>query len=252
MLCLLSVLFVSCGGSTKYKVENGKVYFISYGGPFPMFGINYQRHKVEIPNADAGSFVDLKYKLLAKDKNNVYYRGKIFGEEMNVDASTFKITGDYGKDKNNVYFLSNPHIANSVVDSADTKTFAGIGFRYGKDERFLFKGYRICKFQPNDIASFEMTEEQNWGRDKDYYYFYEKVVKVDRLTFELLQNHYAKDKNRVYYYSSAELHVLEGAKPKTFKVLTKKGTEKGVAKDENNYYIEMKKATKKEADIALK
>jgi len=249
MLCLLSALFAGCGGSTKYKIENGKVFFISYGGPLPMFGINYQRHKVEILDADAETFVDFKYKLLAKDKNNVYYRGKIFGEKMNVDALTFEITGDYGKDKNNVYSLSNPHIANSVVDSVDIKTFVGIGFGYGKDKNYLFKDYRICKFQPIDIASFEMLEERSWGRDKDYYYFCEKIVDVHRPTFELLQNYYAKDKNSVYYYYlSTELKVVEGADSKTFKVLTRKKLDKGVAEDRNNYYIGMEKATKKEID----
>ncbi|MGE8553846.1 MAG: DKNYY domain-containing protein [Chryseobacterium jejuense] len=116
------------------------------------FVANDSYHTV-IPNGDADSFVQLG-KEYSKDKNNVYYRDRIFPD---VDIPSFvNISGLFAKDKDNVY------LDNYIVKDADAATFVHLEGPYFKDKNHVY-----CKDQilPIDIA--DAGQVKTWY---DHYY----------------------------------------------------------------------------------
>jgi hypothetical protein len=285
---ILTLVFsmAGCGSGDDeyYVIKNNKVYVVLFYPPSGMplldlippdlLGFLSTRHEKELPDIDVETFADLGYGY-AKDKNHVYDAGRIILEtkgdvyddagmiildykKVNADALTFEVLGEhYGRDKNQVYHMSG--VGDFVVEGADIESFVSIGRHTGKDAYQVFRnagtGYEE-KFTPYDVASYEMLEygEWRWGRDKAYYYFCDEKQDVDRVTFELLEKGYARDKNHVYYWDVShdewyhEPPIVEGADPATFTVLTGKDFHLGVGKDRNGYYVGVEPATKEEVD----
>ena len=74
-------LGISCCSTSEYKIENGKI-----------FWKQDLKVKKELKNVDLETFEDLdgSVKLnahFAKDKNNIYYQGKVLNE---IDEDNFK------------------------------------------------------------------------------------------------------------------------------------------------------------------
>ena len=114
-ITMLIFLVANLGMSEYIKKDNAVYYF---------------NESKKIEEADVNSFEVLgETESYAKDKNNVYFWGKIIA---NADVKTFKIISEdingYSKDKNNVY------IGIQKIEGADPKTFEKI-----KDTSYYFK-----------------------------------------------------------------------------------------------------------------
>ena len=198
-----------------YVLCNNKIYY-TYE-PFGKYASGPV--SIEIKGVDTETFEDVKFKY-ARDKNNVYFEGKII---PNADPETFETIGlgsykldeysstdvSYSKDKNSVYYLY------EIVDGADPETF------------------EIKAFPNPQNSPYVML----YGVDKGSVYFFSRNKKIDNAdpeTFEYLGNNYAHDKNNVFYIDN----VVLDADPKTFEVIgcSGGGYARDYAKDKNNVY----------------
>jgi len=243
--------FVSCG---KYEQRGDKMYYSYWPN---------ESGKVEriISEADLSSFKVLKGKVYAKDKNRVYYRGLVISD---ADVNTFKPLSDtYSVDYKHIFWekhllsTANPesfkilkdeysldservYYRKDTLKEANPATFRTIGDYYAKDANHVYsQGY--LQTQVSDAASFELISSDGcghkWARDKNFYYHYKSRIEADYATFTLIdkgKDGYAKDKNHVYYsYCLSKPIIVEGADPKTFKMV---GKYKNIGQDKNGYY----------------
>ncbi len=153
------------------------------------------------------------------DKKNAYHT---WNKIPNADGATFTYAGhNYAYDKNTVFFQHEP------LKGADRTTFQPLEMYIGRDTNNVFvRATQVTNIK--DLATFEVftREEEIFGKDKEQIYalFYSPphpfvpFPNADLETFEVVGEHYAKDKNQVYYYSNHndEIVVLEHATPENF------------------------------------
>ncbi|MDF2456851.1 MAG: rane protein [Cytophagaceae bacterium] len=208
-----------------------------------------------IKGADAKTFTHYNaFSYYSKDKNHVYYENKKLSD---ADAPTFgPLLNDeaqnYWRDKHHAYYKWNK------IPSADGATFTYLGHQYACDKKQVYYEGQVVKdadrntFQAmegylgkdafhvfvrdvhvlnvKDPATFETVKlnEEWFGKDKAQLYVIRYAPPhpllpfpdADLKTFEVVGDYYAKDKNRVYYYSYHidQILVLEGAHPETFRL----------------------------------
>jgi len=155
---------------------------------------------VEVKDADISTFQELGDRW-AKDKNYVYESGL---RQTFLDPETVRIFPHiYVADKSMVWVYATGYGGRFDKTDADPATFSAIPWTYS-------------------------GKSQGYGKDSDsVYYFSDKVIGADVLTFNFLGDGYAKDKNNVYYGSST---ILNSDK-QSFIFLGD-----GYAKDSNNVY----------------
>ena len=176
-----------------------------------------------LPGADAATFGPLlndDTNNYWHDKNNVYYAWwkKVEG----ADGSAFVYAGNgYGYDKNHVFFQ---HL---LVKEADPATFTVMFNNTGRDANHIFVREK-CADTVKDVKTFEMVfiKEEQFGKDSEQIYVLRYTPPhpllpfpgADPETFDVVGDYYAKDKNKVYYYSyhADQIRVLENAAPSTF------------------------------------
>ena len=167
-------------------------------------------------------------------------------------------------DKKIIYYKDYPH--NILITGADYNTFVILENFYSRDKNYLYLAWQRTSFDlslhPKNIWQFIVdnkhvfTEEETlltWadaatfhnieyeqGRwslyYKDKYAVYvpgEILTWADAKTFQVLNVHYGKDKNYIYYSSLK----VNGADVETFQVFDEFSS---YAKDKNNIYIWMK------------
>ncbi|EFK96264.1 conserved hypothetical protein, secreted, partial [sediment metagenome] len=113
--------------------KNHENYFKDKNG---VYYNNYSSTGVEslsnIPGANPQTFEVLNYYQLARDKNNVYYKGEA-GDI--ADPSSFEIIGPYFRDYINVYYLDKDKL--TIIPESDGCTFELVSFTNEYD----WKGY---------------------------------------------------------------------------------------------------------------
>ena len=133
----------------------------------------------KIQGADIHSFIVLPQYLLAKDRNNVYYEGKIVPD---IDAQTFEVLdGGYYKDAYGVYVRGFTPLPNS-----DPCTFQLIGYKnqyewlgYAKDVNQVY--YRDSIVEGADPATFQAKEpEQGVYGGFDKYFQYQGKYRINK------------------------------------------------------------------------
>ena len=182
--------------------------------------------------------------IIFKDDKNIYYLGKKEARKLkNADVNSFEevAENEYYKDKNNVYYYDEYEGNMKIVKEADSKTFEGVSYTFGKDKNAVYK--RENKLAGVDPATFEEIDS-SFTKDKNNVYYEEMPMKgVDPKTFEPLINYSnVKDKNGVYSFSEREGKVIvEKIKlPAGIDLKTLKPIENNFDyfKDKNNvYYI---------------
>ena len=259
---LLFLVLPNIGFSSYYyKKENNKIYFDEYGNGF--------NRNNEVKNVDYNSFAELK-NYYAKDKNFGYWEGK---KIQDSDGKTFNILpggishyiDKYAKDKNHVYYNgeilegANPKTIERLIDdflkddknvffrnkkmkNVDVKTFQALDEEYAKDKNHIYYEENIIEDADTNTFEkfFDVEAEINhyirikYYRDKNNVYYKGKKLDVDRKTFEVLNEHFSKDKNHLYYNNrnAKEVDV------KTFKIISQDSKKIYIFKDKNHLYNE--------------
>ncbi len=140
-------------------IKTSKELSASFNEIIDNYGINYGDYKKmkndvyfgsDKINADFNTFEALTflhysyypgYTLFAKDKDNIYYKGKIWN---GADYQTFEIIYNYySKDKDHIFF------EDKVVYGADLKTFEVINDYYAKDKNSVYlSGEKVKNANP--------------------------------------------------------------------------------------------------------
>ena len=183
----------------EYYIKDGKnVYFLERNINFPEFdgklillrNIDYNTFEVinkkyfryvkdktgiyyvangkadELKGLDKNSFKIIDF-VFSADKNRVYYRGikleKILSNGFEVVGNVYDVSY-YLKDSEKVYFL-NEISELSVIEKADSKTFALINDLYSKDKNNIFCDGKIL--EGADVKSFKVFYDSDVETAKD-------------------------------------------------------------------------------------
>ena len=161
----------------------------------------------KIKEADRNSFKILDY-YIAKDKNNVYYKGK---KMENVDSESFKEFGSFiAKDKNRVFYIE----GNEDIKDIDAASFEMMGDTYYFSDK---KNVFAIKYGG------EFPDGQGFV----------KLKNIDRNSFSTLSKEIGKDKNGVYYIDEK----INGINPNNVKVIEKIAQDNYILQSGNNYYL---------------
>ncbi len=255
---LLSILFVTISPNKKvgYHKYLGSFY---YGQGYDWKFGSYQ--KIKITKADKKTFQVIKDPY-AKDKNFVYYKGRII---KRADPNRFIIFSDnnnYAKDKYLVYyqgekiensdvatfnvFEKNPSYATDKsfvyykgkkIDGSDGKSLVEINDNYLKDKNLVYHQTGFLNIVSGAEPASFVALKNNYGKDNNNAYNRADLIvkNIDSETFEILGDgrHYAKDKNFVYSLSNCDHNckLIESADPTSFMVIGN-----GYAKDKDFVY----------------
>lgn len=133
---LTLVTFIKC--SSGYEKMDGQWKYVSHDKAAG-------KRIIEL-NVDNETFVVLKNKTYAKDKNHVYLKG---GQIQNADPKTFKVMDEgYSMDKNYVY------LDYYKIWKADPVTFELMKFPYSKDKNYIYCG--TLPLETVDLDNFEI------------------------------------------------------------------------------------------------
>jgi hypothetical protein len=184
--------------------EKGPPGFVPLSGPFANSSMaGYYRGRA-IPDSDGPSFAALS-EHYAKDKRHVFY------------CDTFRNSQEY-------YAIL--HDRTVIMEGADTVTFQNLMGGYARDAaRVYFEG---VAFPVKDVASFTVLE-YSFAKDRfTGYYLQEPIIGSDGPTFTGIDNHYARDKDHVFYsrldtggagIAAVKTVALDGAQPASFVTL---------------------------------
>ena len=174
------------------------------------------------------------------DKNNIYYAYEDFEKIQGADKNSFEILGYYiAKDKNNVYYKGTKM---ENVDSASVKTFGNF---IGKDKNRVFYITGNEDIKDADASSFEIMGDTHYFRDKNNIFVIKysndfpdgegfiKLPNIDRNSFITLSEEIGKDKNGVYYIGEK----INGINPNNVKVIEEIGQDNYILQSGNNYYL---------------
>ena len=140
---LLIFILVSC--DSGYQKENGKWVWISYDEAVGKRITQIDEHDIE-------SFKVLKNSNYARDKNSVFYIGRIIKDANPENFETINKDG-YSKDRKYV-FLDEEKIVH-----ANPKSFKLLEFPYSKDENHIFCGTIPIDLKSEEINEFKVTNE---------------------------------------------------------------------------------------------
>ena len=174
------------------------------------------------------------------DKNNIYYAYENLEKIQGADKNSFEVLGNYiAKDKNNVYYKG------KKMENVDSKSFKNFGNFIGKDKNRVFYITGNEDIKDADAESFEIMGDTYYFRDKNNIFVIKysndfpdgqgfiKLPNIDRNSFITLSEEIGKDKNGVYYIDEK----INGINPNKVKVIEKIGQDNYILQSENNYYL---------------
>lgn len=199
------VLFaVLSGCSAGYQNDGNAVYYV-----------HWNEADGEIKNkldADPKSFKVLKYSRYAKDKQTVYYEGKVV---QDADAPTFEpIYEWFAKDKNRGYDEEHP------IASSKGQTFSVIDGYYTTDGTNIFLDtlpLNVCSVRNFHFVFTDGNEDewQRWTTDGCFYYYMNfKVPSDDYAHMKIYKNSggFSKDRKYVYFFDHKLNYDEDGKK----------------------------------------
>jgi len=196
---LVLLLLTGCQG---YKVEHGQWSLIRYNE-----GVGRMTTVVE--GADSASFTPINREY-AKDKKHVYWEAIVI---QGAEPSTFMPLGKvYSKDRQKVFWRERE------IQRADPHTFEIVDGDnlLSKDKTdFYFAEHPLGVL---DLSSFKPING-GWAKDAKAYYTTPNFSKAGRVdcdyaTMRIINEQYAVDGRRAYYYKAP----IEGVDVKTFRV----------------------------------
>lgn len=204
-LFILIMVILTISGCVNYEIEKDKVYYKFW---------NEARGESRelIKEADAKSFKTLWNHKYGKDKNSVFYRGRII---KGADSKSFKLIGDlYAIDKKQAYY------AGELIESSTSKRFEVIDDYYSKDYKDIFyqdKPLHVCSIKEFKIFENDDNKRRDsrWSTDGCFYYFMNFKIPSDDYDNVILYKGvggFAKDRKWVYYLNRKLNYTLEGKK----------------------------------------
>ena len=181
-----------------------------------------------IADVDSKSFSIISDYLI-KDKNHIYWKDYPNGfiKNQDIDVVSFQFFDekeDYHilKDKQEVYVFYNRHF--KVLKDANPKTFKKFYKHVYGDDKFLYDytGAIISKF--SNISSTENRLEKSIDEERSL-----SQISIDQSKLKLINHGIFTDGN--YIFSLKWLKVFQNADPLSFKILTEE-----YAKDKNRVY----------------
>ena len=174
------------------------------------------------------------------DKNNIYYAYEDLEKIQGADKNSFEVLGNYiAKDKNNVYYKG------KKMENVDSKSFKNFGNFIGKDKNRVFYITGNEDIKDADASSFEIMGDTRYFRDKNNIFVIKysndfpdregfiKLPNIDRNSFITLSEEIGKDKNGVYYIGEK----INGINPNNVRVIEEMGQDNYILQSENNYYL---------------
>lgn len=229
-IALVSILFTAMGCSSDIPCVESEGYFKRWGTYYYQPRGSFKGDEVKVEGADARTFeiINSKY---AKDKNHFYFGSSIV---EHADPETVVLL-DYAylKDKNNVFYYG------ALMNDVDFETFETIRTHYAKDKNHVYKGADIIVDADPETFIFmgEINTIPEYAVDKNTaFYRGESIPDSEGISFQLLNDHYSKDKGNVYYESI----IIEGADSASFELLDNDS----YAKDSKYIYFQGDRITK--------
>ena len=210
----------------QFSSDGNTIFYQSYGMNFPK----------PIPEVDVDSF-ETKSNVLACDKNKVYAistmgEGLQIFEPVDRDSVVF-ITSRYFADRYNLYYYNEHFVefchlnSDSKIKQALQKNNPDTNAWWNYNDK-LYKNLKLFKyniyttedkffyhFKENQLGYDEPTFSYKISRCKDSLGdCFLELPKVEKETFEVLNNVYSKDSKQVYFYSRPI-----SADTQTFKIL---------------------------------
>jgi len=174
------------------------------------------------------------------DKNNIYYAYENLEKIQGADKNSFEVLGNYiAKDKNNVYYKG------KKMENVDSKSFKNFGNFIGKDKNRVFYITGNEDIKDADASSFEIMGDTRYFRDKNNIFVIKysndfpdgegfiKLPNIDRNSFIALSEEFGKDKNGIYYIGEK----INGINPNNIRVIEEMGQDNYILQSENNYYL---------------
>ena len=142
-MLLTSAWLFSCG--TGYQKEHGTWVWVTNDE-------NYGRRSTPLAPVDNASFKVLSNKKYARDKDHVFFSGKIIA---GADPSSIDVLGSngYAKDKDCVY------LDGHKVLRANPVQFEVLEFPYARDAEHVFCGTLPVYLDASEVPSFKVTNE---------------------------------------------------------------------------------------------
>ena len=183
-----------------------------------------------------------------KCNDKIYYKNNcdeniISGADIRTftvlyDQSKYFLRG-YAKDKNYVYYEG------KILKDADVSTFGLVDAVYAKDKNYVYAYGR--KIEDSDGRTFVYFNETNEGEDKNrvYNFLGESELKINKaypgqekymgeFLVSILKYRWKKDKEYIYLRDE----IIVGADPNTFKLIRDSNSDStGYSKDKNNIYF---------------
>lgn len=203
------------GNGASYAADDYKVY--------------YRDQTLEGADPKTFSFVGATPDYFWKDHKSIYINGKRVEGSESESFEEIELT--YWKDRNHVYY------GNKILSGADPKTFRLMKENriYSKDKKYVF--YSAALIEEADAETFSVAEgpEGLFWKDHKFVYVDGSVVKGSHgPSYQHIGEFYWKDNFHVYHRA----HLLPDAHKDSFILLD----ESGVAKDQQNIYVNEIKA----------
>ncbi|MFP4070525.1 MAG: DKNYY domain-containing protein [Desulfovibrionales bacterium] len=147
------------------------------------------------------------YSIFAEDSDGFHNR-------LDADPASFEYLGkSFARDKDKLFFFG------TAVAGCDPDTFEDLGLGYYRDAESVF--YAERKLVGADPDSF-VIDYRGWSRDANRVYFETDVVpELSPDGFEVLGNHFVKDRRSVFSYDARMLYLqqLKDADADSFTVI---------------------------------
>lgn len=147
---VLSLLFFTGCSSTGYQKKHGDWVWVTND---ENFGV--RQHL--IVGIDQSSFMVLPNKSFAKDKHQVYYKGKKI-KHASAKSFEYLTNSEYGYAKDNLH----AYFDNEVILTADPKSFKVLEFPYSCDANDVYCGTLPMRLTPKEVAAFKVTNTDKW------------------------------------------------------------------------------------------
>jgi hypothetical protein len=136
--------------------RNCKTGYVKNSGDWTWVTIDEGHGKRNHPIAgiDQASFTVLENKCFAKDKYQVYFKGKKINM-ASPEGFTLLSDNEYGYAKDNNFVFFN----NEIIINADPATFEVLEFPYARDKNDVYCGTLPMRLSPEDVKLFKVTNQ---------------------------------------------------------------------------------------------